>query len=269
MAFGIAIGAIVGLAIYLFMLAPGRLPDHSRGLWASHYAHRGLHNRQRTIPENSLSAFKAAMEAGYGIELDLNLTVDGKVVVFHDETLERICGVNKAICECTYEELLQYRILNTSERIPLFSEVLELVSARVPLIIELKNTKKFAELCRLTEAMLKGYQGLYCIESFHPAIVRWFFINAPHIVRGQLASGTAQYSSLPRYQALLLSHLLTNLSCRPHFVAYDHRYASKHIGLFLFKWMGGKRVAWTVRDSDDIAWCNIHFDAVIFEFYKP
>lgn len=266
----IALSAIAVLFfLYLFMLAPGRLADHPKGLWAAKYAHRGLHNREKTIPENSLAAFAAAAEAGYGIELDINLTADSKVVVFHDDTLERICGSKKVVCECTYEELSQYRILNTSEKIPLFSEALELLKGRVPLIIELKNTPKYKELCRLTEEMLKGYEGLYCIESFHPGIVRWFLKNAPQIIRGQLATGTVQYSSLPRYQAALLSNLLTNLITRPHFAAYDHRYAHKHTGLFFFKRMGGKRIAWTVRDTDDIAWCNAHFDAVIFEFYRP
>lgn len=268
--FIIAIVLIVLFLVYLFLLAPHTLPegvDHT--LWQANYAHRGLHSKDKSVPENSMAAFKLAVEAGYGMELDINLTVDNQIVVFHDDNLKRVCGVDKLIADCTYEELLQYRLCGTEEKTPLFSEVLKLIDGRMPLIVELKATKRNNELCRRAADMLKDYKGTYCIESFHPLLVRWFYKNRPEIVRGQLSAGHKEFGSLPFYQRLILSSLLTNVMTRPHFMAYRHQDAHHKLRLSLFKLLGGKLVAWTVRDNDDIDYCKKRFDIIIFEFFRP
>lgn len=256
-------------ALYAFLLAPGRQTKKDNHLYEAKYAHRGLHNKDKTIPENSLTAFSKAVEAGYGMELDINLTTDNQVVVFHDDTLLRVCGVDKAVADCSYEELMQYRLLGTDEKIPLLSEVLELVGGHVPLVVELKHTKRNNELCEKAAQLLDEYEGPYCIESFHPGIVKWFHKNRPNIIRGQLSAGLKNYKGLPMYQGVLLSSLLTNFMTRPHFAAYKHEDTHHKLRLNLYKLLGGKLIAWTVRDTDDIKYCENYFDTIIFEFFTP
>lgn len=270
MAFYIFAAVAIVFLLYLILIAPA---DTEKGegdhLWRYRYAHRGLHSKDKSIPENSMAAFNRAVEAGYGMELDINLTADDKIVVFHDDTLTRMCGVDRHIADCTYEELKGLTLLKTQEHIPLFEDVLALVDGKVPLIVELKSTKRNSDLCRLAAQMLDNYHGPYCIESFHPAIVRWFCKNRPKVIRGQLSAGTRCFESLPRYQAILLSSLITNVVTRPHFVAFKHEDARKKLRLSLFRFIGGKLLGWTVRDTDDIAYCNKRFDTIIFEFFRP
>ena len=151
------------------------------------YAHRGLHCAQDGIPENSLPAFRRAVEAGYGIELDLHLTTDGQLVVFHDDTLDRVCGVTGRVDEKSYAELQQLRLLGTEERIPLFSEVLDIVAGKIPMIVEVKYQKNYPALCEKMMSQLRDYTGLYCVESFHPQVILWMKNHAPAVARGLLS----------------------------------------------------------------------------------
>jgi glycerophosphoryl diester phosphodiesterase len=228
-----------------------------------------LYEKDQSVPENSLEAFSAAAAAGYGMELDLTITKDNRIVVFHDNSLMRACGVNRGIGDCTFDELKDCRLFGTDESIPLFSSLLALVDGRVPLIVELKHTKRYRELCAGAATLLDGYNGLYCVESFDPRIVRWFKKNRPGIVRGQLANGIKSYGQTPWYQALLMSSLLANAYSRPHFVAYQHREARGKLGLFAYKLLGGTLVAWTVRDTDNVSKIKRVFRVIIFEFFRP
>lgn len=234
--------------------------------WHVNFAHRGLHDKKNGIPENSLTAFKKAVEAGYGAELDVQLSKDGQVVVFHDDNLKRVCGVDKRVDAFTYEELKNMRLFDTDETIPLFSEVLEEFGKGTgPLIVELKTGPRNNELCEKTYAFLKEYKGQYCIESFNPMIVRWFMKNAPDIFRGQLAAGYKDYRpTYPALLAYLLSHCSFSFLNKPDFIAYQnverpryvHRLRKKGVMLF----------AWTSKVPDVDQKLN---DAVIFEKYRP
>lgn len=256
--------------LYLFFIAPGAVPNLSASLlWESHYAHRGLHEKNKAVPENSILAFTKAIEAGYGMELDVNLTADGKVVVFHDDSLFRVCGVDKLITQCLSTELSDYRIENTEQTIPLLKDVLQLVAGQVPLIIELKNTKDWPQLCVKTAKLLDDYAGVYCIESFHPGIVGWFYKNRPEVIRGQLSAGYRSLGGTPLWQRLLIASVVTNVVARPHFIAYKHEDAHYRLSLRLFRQLGGKLVGWTVRDNDDRVRCMDFFDVIIFEFFRP
>lgn len=257
------------ILLYIFLIAPGRVSDKDSPIWNTHYAHRGLHSKDKSVPENSLAAFALAAAEGYGIELDIQLTADEQVVVFHDNDLKRVCGIDKPLKDCTYDELLTYRLHDTDERIPLFSEVLSIVGGRVPIIVELKNSKRNALLCTKAAAMLEAYKGPFVIESFNPAIVNWFKNNRPGIVRGQLAAGVNEYGDTPKYQAVVLTLLLANIAGRPHFVAYRHEDSHHRLRLRLFKLLGGKLVGWTVKDTDDINYCLKAFDVIIFEHFRP
>jgi glycerophosphoryl diester phosphodiesterase len=265
----VGFAAVAVVVIYVLLVAPGRAPKGAGRLWEAHYAHRGLYSADQSVPENSLAAFAAAADVGYGMELDITMTTDDEIVVFHDDMLSRACGVGKDIRDCSWAELQSYRLFGTDQRIPLFSELLALVNGRVPLIVELKHTKRYRALCAKTAEKLDNYTGPYCIESFDPRIVRWFAVHRPEVVRGQLAGGIRSYESARFCESLLMSAVMTNIYCRPHFVAYRHQDAPRKLGLKAYRWLGGHLVAWTVQSMEDEIRCQPLFGTVIFEFYRP
>ena len=248
-----------------FLTAPGRAGKaQKKPFMYKNFAHRGLHSRDKSIPENSLAAFERAASAGYGMELDVQLSRDGEVVVFHDDDLKRVCGVEAKVADLTLEELRKLRLCGTEETIPLFSEVLKCVRGRGALIVELKNGKRNEELCEKTYALLEKYSGEYCIESFNPFIVRWFKKNAPEVIRGQLSNPPKDYNGeVGPITAVILGNCLLNFLSRPQFIAY--KITPKPFTVKLCEALGAMKVAWTSHD-----WVNEKFyDAVIFEFYKP
>lgn len=149
------------------------------------FAHRGLHDN-KTVPENSLAAFKNAVEHGYGIEFDVYLTDDGTLIVHHDPSLKRSCGVKLHPEKIRTEDLGKYRLFGTDERIPLFKQVLALVDGKIKLIIEIKVTKKYVETCTAVLEALKDYKGDYCLESFDPRAVLFMQEKRPDLLVGQL-----------------------------------------------------------------------------------
>lgn len=260
---------VILFLLLLFLIAPGRGCKETREkFYHLNLAHRGLHTKDKSTPENSMKGFAAAAEAGYGIEMDIQLTKDRQVVVFHDDTLKRVCGVEGRVDDYTYEELQAFSLCGTDQRIPLFTDYLKLIDGRVPLLIELKHNCDDKLLCEKALKIMREYKGVFCIESFSPFIVGWFKKNAPDILRGQLSAPAKDLKSeIPGWQSFMLANLLTNVIARPHFVAYDkekHSFTVK-----LCEKMGAMPVVWTVRDTDD----HKHFeqvnDAVIFELYRP
>lgn len=187
-------GAVIGAAAagtVLFVMAPGASSRRQRApFMGTNVAHRGLHSRDKSVPENSLEAFRLAAEAGYGIELDVQLSKDGQVVVFHDDTLDRVCGVCARVDELTLAELKALRLCGTEQTIPLFTEVLDVIRGRGPIICELKDGKRNRELCEKTYDIISAYRGEICVESFNPMIVAWFRFHAKDLLRGQLAQPT-------------------------------------------------------------------------------
>lgn len=260
---------VVLILLIIFLIAPGKYQKSMvLPLQYRNYAHRGLHNKTKTIPENSMIAFQKATEHGYGIELDIQLTKDEQIVVFHDDTLNRVCGINNRLDSYTYKELQQFSLCNTKERIPLFTDVLNLVSGKVPLIVELKNGPKNNLLCKKAYEILKNYQGSFCVESFQPLIVAWFKKHAPEILRGQLSAGPEEFKKqLTKFQAFVISRVLTNAVARPHFIAY-HKKKSAWLVKFS-ELLGAIPVVWTVRNNDDSKYYEKTNDMVIFEFYSP
>lgn len=263
---------IVFLLLFLllcFLLKPTKpTSKQMEPFYHRNFAHRGLHTKNKKVPENSLTAFRHAVINDYGIELDIQFSKDFQVVVFHDDTLDRVCGVHGRVDEFTYEQLKQFSLRGQKEQIPLFSEVLSIVDGKVPLIVELKTGKSNKRLCETAYRMLQDYKGDYCIESFNPLIVQWFKQNAPHILRGQLS---APYSSLKKeltkFQAFMLGNCICNVISRPNFIAYDK--ISKPFTVKLAESLGAMPVVWTARDTDDTELLESKNQAVIFEFYHP
>lgn len=254
--------AAVLACIFLWMIKPGKRRDTSY-FKNKMFAHRGLHDSE--VPENSLLAFRLAKESGYGVELDVQMTKDGQLVVFHDGSLKRVCGIDGNLRDYTYEELLKFRLNGTEEQIPLFSQVLETLDG-TDLICEIKgdNGIKNYELCEKTYDMLTTYKGRFCVESFSPYLVGWFKDNHPEIIRGQLSENFIK-STGNNLQNFCMTHLLVNCISRPDFVAYNHLYSDT----FGFKICAGifkpLLVAWTAKGKaeQDSAWKI--YDTVIFE----
>lgn len=259
--------AAAAVAIPLWMCAPGIATRRQRAPFMGvNHAHRGLHTKDRSVPENSLKAFDLAAAAGYGMELDVQLSSDGQVVVFHDDTLDRVCGVHSRVDEKTYEELKKLSLCGTEYTIPLFTEVLDTIHGRGPLIVELKTGHRNRELCEKTYAILAEYKGDVCIESFNPFIVAWFRFHAPELLRGQLSMPYAPgnwSSDLPKPLAFLMSRCLLNFAARPHFIAY--KIGKRPLMVHVAQWMGAIKVAWTSHEAKN----EKNNDAVIFEFYTP
>ena len=258
-------GCAAALGLPLFLLAPGRATKRQRApFYGRSYAHRGLHSEDKSVPENSLEAFRLAAKAGYGVELDVQLSKDGQVVVFHDDTLDRVCGVHARVDEKSYDELRLLRLCGTEQRIPLLTEALAVIRGRGPLIVELKNGKRNRELCEKTYDILSDYEGQVCIESFNPMIVRWFRLHARDLVRGQLATTVKDYGdAVKKPTAWLLSHCYLNFLSRPQFIAY--RIGFRPVSARLSEALGAMRFGWTARNER----AERHRDAVIFEFYRP
>ena len=250
----------------MFLVGPGKYTEKAAEPFRNRYfAHRGLYSADQSVPENSIAAFSLAVEKGYGIELDIQLTKEGEVVIFHDDDMLRACGTEKSVSDFTLEELRAFRLFGTDQQIPLFSEVLDLVAGRVPLIVELKSQgARNAELSLKARDLLFAYPGTYCIESFDPRIVRWFRYNAPWVFRGQLACPQDSYKKgTPRYATELFSRCLCNFYGRPQFIAYE--LGSKPDTVKLAEAMGAFRVCWTSHNARD----RRENDAVIFEHYMP
>lgn len=256
-------------AIAVFLTAPEKV-DKKRYPWliGGSFAHRGLHTADRTIPENSMAAFSNAIRQGYGMEMDVQITKDDRLVVFHDDSLLRMTGVDRKIWDCTYEELTQFTLAGTEEKIPLFTDFLKLVAGQVPLIIEIKNTPDYKKCCALTAAVLRGYRGDFCMESFNPLIVAWFRRHEPQILRGQLSTHFTGRDKAPFYQKLAVEGMLLNFLARPQFVAYGYEHRSNPV-FRLCRRLGAITVAWTLRDERDGRRMRKFFDAIIFELFLP
>lgn len=185
-------------------------------------AHRGYHDKTIGIPENSMTAFKRAVENDYIIELDVHILKDGEIVVFHDDDLNRMTGEKGKLKHFSYDEIKDIKLSNSEECIPRFIDVLKLVDGRVPIIIELKYDVTNHSLEEKLMEILKDYKGKYAIKSFNPNIVLYFKKNYPEVIRGQLASDfkTSKMTFIRKY---ILKNMLFNVVTKPDFISYDVR----------------------------------------------
>lgn len=251
------------LVLFLFLIFPAvrRHPDLKK-MRGRFIAHRGFHSRE--VPENSLEAFRLAAEKGYIIETDIHLTKDGEVVVFHDDMLLRMCGVNARIENLTLAEIKSYRLKDSDAQIPTLRECLDTVDGKVPILIEFKILKNAFALCRAADAILSEYKGEYYIQSFYPQVLLWYRLHRKEICRGQLSRS---FSGEPIYMQML-GCLLYNFLSRPDFVAYDHTAAS-HPMRRLVTLLGAYPVCWTVHSQEELEKHRKRFKSYIFEHFEP
>lgn len=230
-------------------------------------AHRGLHDIAKTVPENSLLAFRKAIEGGFAIELDVRITGDNQVVVFHDPDLTRLCGRQGTVRAMPLAELKTLTLLGTPEFVPSFRDVLDLVKGQVPLVVEIKKDK--GEPVGILETsvarMLQHYPGPFVVQSFNPRTVKWFQKNAPQIVRGQIATDLANMTKgLNWFTRLQLKRALMTGYGDPDFLAYDVRDLPSEITAAA-RQRGLPILSWTVRSASERARAAAHADNVIFE----
>lgn len=225
-------------------------------------AHRGYHDINIGIVENSIGAFKRAIRYGYAVELDVHLTKDSKVVVFHDDNLKRVCGVNKRIENCSYDELLKYNLFNTSYKIPLLKSVLNLIGGKVPILIETKVIKCDGKLEQELSTLLDNYDGKFFIQSFNFLSLHWFKKHRKNYKLG-LLSGDFSYLNVSNLKRWVLKTLVFNILLKPDFIAYDiNVLPNKYVELIK------KRkpvLGWTIKDKKDYLHALKYCDGFICE----
>ena len=230
------------------------------------YAHRGLHGDGN--PENSRAAFARACEEGFGIELDVQLSRDGVVMVFHDATLVRMTGRDGKLCDYTSDELRTFRLADSDETIPTFEEVLALVDGRVPLLVELKGGTTNVALCPKVAALLRDYRGPYCIESFNPILLGEMRKHLPHAFRGMLYTNLCQKKKNYSLLNMLLSAMALNVVAKADFIAYNQEYRDSLPVKITTKLYGAPHLVWTTRGDRERAEAKAHGEHAIFELYE-
>ena len=261
---------IVLILLFLFAIRCRSGHPGMEALKGWSYAHRGLHGNG--IPENSMAAFRAALENGYGIELDIHLLADGNLAVMHDSLLNRTTGQAGRIDDLTTEDLKHYHLEGTDQTIPEFMDVLTLFNGKAPLIVELKPVDGNAALLTETACrMLESYPGPYCLESFDPRCIMWLKQNRPDLIRGVLAYDyRTGRSELPDYLKFLLTHYMVNCRCVPDFVAYQFRDRKKSISPELCRkvWKA-QGVTWTLKTKEEYDTAVSEGWLPIFEGFRP
>ena len=260
---------ILWAAAGLYLIAPGKKRPEMDKYKKVKFAHRGLHDSNKA--ENSMSAFAAAKEMGFGIELDVRLSKDGELVVFHDNDLSRVVGKEGKVVDFTAEELSKMSLCGTDDGIPTMKEVLKLIDGAIPLLIEIKMEPGESGVAEKLVEVIDGYRGDFIVESFNPLALKTIRKLRPNILRGILST---EYLKNPKNSGKLLYKLLQNLQmnflARPDFVAYEKNgYAVQNLR-FIRRNFDTALIAWTIKSPEEEAHAVAHgFDTVIFEGYIP
>jgi glycerophosphoryl diester phosphodiesterase len=227
------------------------------------FAHRGLHVAGGVV-ENSIAAFDGAIAAGYGIELDVRLTLDKEVVVFHDAELDRLTASTGRVADRTSAELSKIKLTGTNESIRTLREVIGHINGRAPTLIEVKSPGRhgFVSMCRAIRRSIEGANGWAVIMSFDPNIVGWFREHAPLTGRGLVITehGSAKTRGIQGWIARQLAFRRS----RPHFLAYDIR-SLPNATSTAFRGASLPVLTWTVRSDEDRNKAAEHADQIIFE----
>ncbi len=262
-AFIIFFAAVICLAaLYLWLTAPSLKKRDLDFLNGTLIAHRGIHD-DPAVAENSLEAFRLAMEKGLPIELDVHLTRDFVPVVVHDGNLFRVCGIDKRVREMSLEEIKKHPLLANGETVPTLKEVLDAVSGRVPLLIELKGSDR-GRVAERSWEVLTDYDGDFAVQSFNPYYIHRFRKVAPHVPVGILSERRNRRGKKFSFSGCLSENLMFNFAYRPDFISY--KYSDKlPLSAKLCSRLGIPVYAWTVRDKGAYEKYKSSFDALICE----
>ncbi len=265
--------AVVLFELWAICLRCRRAHPYWKTLGQYRYAHRGWHCRP-AIPENSMAAFRLAVENGFGAELDVHLMKDGHLAVIHDSSLRRTAGADVMVEDLTLEELRQYRLEGTDEAIPLLEDVLAMFEGRTPLVVELKSYRgNHDALAAATMAMLDKFRVAYCVESFDPRCLMWLKKHRPDVVRGQLSQQFFRHRDndpgVGKAVQFLLSNLFFNIVTQPDFIAYrfsDRKCAAVAVCRAVYH---VQEVNWTITDRSQMEAAEKRGNLVIFERFDP
>lgn len=268
-----AVGCLGIMGAWCLLLRPRQNQPGWEELEGVRFAHRGLHDPGQGIPENSMAAFRRAIDHGFGAELDVHLMADGNLAVIHDSSLKRVCGADVWIEDLTADDLEGYPLMGTGECIPLFRDVLALFEDKTPLVIELKVERGNAyALTDAVMAALEGWNGIYCVESFDPAVLLRLKEKYPHVLRGQLSQNfmrDSEVGNLSLPVRFALTNLFTTAATRPDFIAYNWRDRG-NVSLRLMKALYKvHEVGWTVRDRETMDALDGMGVTSIFEGFLP
>ena len=225
-------------------------------------AHRGFHDKK--FPENTIPSFENAIQKGYVVELDIQATEDNIIVVFHDQELDRLTGVEGTIQRCNYDFLKPLYVLKTKEHIPTLKEVLEVVNGRTPLLIEIKDYSR-KRIAPLVWEVLKNYKGEVAIQSFNPFELKSFRKIAPHIKRGQISCCFRHGERKFIGKSLLRRMVFNKNVSKPDFIVYrvedlPNRFVDKYRKLPL--------LAWTIKSQEQYENTRKLYDNLIFEGFE-
>ena len=262
-AIAILIPVAVLFALWLFLIAP-RKRGAAMEPFRCPYAHRGLWGGD--VPENSLAAFRAAADAGFGIELDVQLSKDGEVMVFHDYTLDRVCGVSGKVIDHTASELGNIPLNGVeNECIPTLQQVLDAVGGRVPLLIELKGESGDAALVPRVLEVLQGYDGKWCMESFNPMLVMTVRKQMPDILCGLLYTNVCRDKKKRSALNIALTAMALNFIARPDFIAYNKEDRDSLPVRITTGLYGAPKVVWTIKTREELDTAHANGELPIFE----
>jgi glycerophosphoryl diester phosphodiesterase len=253
---------IIGLVIFFMLTIPtkkGKPMEWMKGI----SSHRGRFKQDQSIAENSMSAFNASLQENLDIEVDVRITKDNQLVMFHDRTLKRMCGVDLDVEVEILEILQQYPLGNSKDKIPTFKEMLELIGGKVNLLIEIKSTKRMNEVCEMIVNQLYSYEGNFAICSFDPKIVRWFKINREHYIRGQIIQSFLNDKKYNLFNRVILTINGYNFYTRADFVSVHYALAPYYRWMRLFY---GFVCVWAVSDYAMFNQLKKRVDHVIVEF---
>jgi glycerophosphoryl diester phosphodiesterase len=230
-------------------------------------AHRGLYQKDQSIPENSIAAFKSAIEKGYSIEFDVNVLKDGTVLSFHDSNLKRICGIDRILSDLVYDDVKDLKLFGTEEKIPKLKDVLDFVCGRVPLLIELKPKGNITLLCESVMKDLIDYQGDYAIFSFHPKVQYWFKKNHPHVIRGQIAEFFSKEKMNPIIKYLLKT-MFFNRFTKPDFISYGiDDMPNSYLDHYMKKKM--TIISYAAKNQSELDFVRSRYHNAVFEHFIP
>lgn len=235
-------------------------------LKTSYITHRGLHGVKGLI-ENTQASFEAAIQLGFGIEIDTNILKDGSVVVFHDKNLKRLCGVDLALKDLTFEALQAYQIKGTSEKIQTLDAILKWVNGRVPLLIEIKPFGKKKQHALAVSQALKQYPYTVAVQSYDPSIVYWFKRHDPTVIRGQISECFTD-SKMIKITKWALSHMIFNPLTQPDFINYRLEDMPNR-SIEKAKRQGKLILGYAARDPKALDYARKTFDNAVFENFIP
>lgn len=259
---------LLALALCIYINPGPNVRQSNKTAWLKQVpiAHRGLHTDDADVPENSIHAFRRAIDKGYGIEIDVQLSADGRVIVFHDYNLKRMIGLDMNTADLTWDQLEGLRLLDGDQGIPLLKDLLSLIDGKVPLLIEVKNEGAVGPLEQALIDDLQDYTGDFAIQAFNPFVLAYIKKHAPQYIRGQLSSDFKN-EDLAWWKKFVLRYLLLNKISEPSFVAYETGTLPGWLAKRL-KQKGLYLLTWTVKDMESYKRDIQIFDNVIFEGFE-